>query len=106
MPQTPGAHPVKKSVLLLAVLSLAAALLSPVTSQAKEPPYRQPLSGDWDTKRLDVIVVPPAHGQIYNGNGPLNNLDPNEVGPNNSYVRATEDSIAEWQRVVRNFGPK
>ena len=99
----------KKRIWAVAALSLTATLLAPVTSQAKEPPpppYSQPTFDQWDTTKLDIIIAPPAHGQIYNGNGALNGGDPGEVGIANSYVRATEDSIAEWQRVVRKYGPK
>ena len=67
--------------------------------------YELPAQDDWTKTRLTVYVVPPSHGQLYNGNGPLGGGDPNEVTPfQNSYLRAIEASIEEWNRGIREFG--
>lgn len=54
-----------------------------------------------------MLIVPPEHGQIYNGNGALggssggvNELDPYA----NSYLRATEQSAEDWDRAIAQFG--
>lgn len=67
--------------------------------------YELPAQDQWTKTRLTVYVVPPTHGQLYNSNGPLGGGDPNEVTPfENSYLRAMEDSIQEWNRGIRAFG--
>lgn len=69
--------------------------------------YELPAQDDWDKAHLVVYIVPPSHGQLYNGNGPLGGADPNEVTPfKNSYLRAIEDSVEEWNRGIRMFGSK
>jgi hypothetical protein len=67
--------------------------------------YELPAQDDWTTGHLTVYIVPPSHGQLRNGNGPLGGGDPNEVTPfENSYLRAIEDSIQEWNKGIRMFG--
>lgn len=67
--------------------------------------FEMPAQDDWTKANLTVYIVPPSHGQLYNGNGPLGGGDPNEVTPfENSYLRAIEDSIEEWNRGIRKFG--
>lgn len=69
--------------------------------------YELPAQDDWTKGRLRVYIVPPSHGQLYNSSGPLAGGDPNEVTPfKNSYLRAIEDSIEEWNRGIREFGSK
>jgi hypothetical protein len=69
--------------------------------------YELPALDMWAKSRLTVHVVPPTHGQLYNGNGPAAGGDPNEVTPyENSYLRAMEDSIEEWNKGIRMFGSK
>lgn len=70
--------------------------------------YEIPAQDDWTKTRLTVYVVPPTHGQLYNSSGgPLGGGDPNEVTPfQNSYLRAMEVSIEEWNRGIRMFGSK
>ena len=92
-----------------ATVLLAGAVASAVLSPAQAGPsatYTQPVHKAWDEPKLDIIIVPPAHGQVYNGNGPLAGGDLREIGPANSYVRATEHSIADWQRLIRRHGPR
>lgn len=66
--------------------------------------YDLPLWFRWDKSILDVLIVPPNHGQILNGNGVLNEGDPDELTPFNSYLAAIEDSIADWDKAVALFG--
>ena len=95
------------------VLGLVAALVlssfaMPATALAdheEDGIYEIPAKDDWTTPRLTVYILPPSHGQLYNANGPLGGGDPNEVTPfQNSYLRAIEASIEEWNRGIRMFG--
>lgn len=92
---------------------LVLALLAAVTVSMLAPPasggrsFVQPLSKVWDTASIDVLLVPPGIGQVYNGNGPLNGSDLRELDAyENSYMRAMEDSIADWRRAVGAWGPR
>ena len=94
-------------------LVAAAALMVGVVSSAaladheEDGIYELPAQDNWAKSRLIVYIVPPSHGQIYNGNGALGGADPNEVTPfKNSYLRAIEASIREWNRGIRMFGSK
>lgn len=67
--------------------------------------YHQPVWFEWDEAVLDVLIVPPEHGQIVNENGPLGGEGVNELTPyENSYLRATEQSIKDWDRAVETYG--
>jgi hypothetical protein len=69
--------------------------------------YELPAQDDWTKARLRVYIVPPSHGQLYNSSGPFAGADPNEVTPfKNSYLRAIEASINEWNRGIRMFGSR
>lgn len=93
---------------------VAAVVLSSLAMPAAAPAdheedglYELPAQDDWTKTRLTVYIVPPAHGQLYNGYGPLAGGDPNEVTPfENSYLRAIEDSIDEWNLGIERFGSK
>ncbi|MGH2709878.1 MAG: LVIVD repeat-containing protein [Actinomycetota bacterium] len=72
------------------------------------PAYVQPLSFTWSKAVLDVLIVPPEHGQVYNSYGPLGGTSggPNELSLyQNTYLRAIERSVADWDRAVNTFGP-
>lgn len=68
--------------------------------------YRLPTNGTWSDGKIDVIVVPPLHGPLVNGSGPLGGGGADEIGLSNSYVRATKKSIREYTKVVRRYGPR
>jgi hypothetical protein len=69
--------------------------------------YEIPTQAFWTKTKLSVLIVPPEHGQLYNGYGPLAGADPNEVTSfKNSYLRAIEASINEWRRGIRKFGTR
>jgi hypothetical protein len=89
------------------VLLLGVAPLSALADHEEDGIFELPAQDDWTKTRLTVYVVPPTHGQLYNSNGPLGGADPNEVTPfENSYLRAMEDSIEEWNNGIRKFGSK
>lgn len=59
----------------------------------------------WDDAHLNVLVVPPNHGQLFNEeSGILNGSDPNELTPNNSYLAAIEDGIKAWGDAINKMG--
>ncbi len=92
---------------VIAAMLLAGMLPGAALADHEDGLYELPAQDNWTKTRLTVYVVPPSHGQLYNGNGPLAGGDPNEVTPfENSYLRAMEDSIEEWNRGIREFGSK
>jgi len=66
--------------------------------------YELPAWDMWDTPSLNVLVVPPAHGPIFGSQGFIENGDPAELTPFNTYLKAVEDSIAAWNWGVSRFG--
>lgn len=68
--------------------------------------YELPISFEWAKTTLDVLIIPPSHGQVVNDNGVLNGEDLSELNPlANSYLEAVEDSIAAWNTGIDAFGP-
>lgn len=54
---------------------------------------------------VDVIIVPPAHGQLVNDNGVLNGQDTDELHPyRTSYLQAIEDSVDAWRDGIDAYG--
>ncbi len=90
---------------VLLLLALATSVTLPSSAHAAGT-YTQPNWFTWNTASLDVIIVPPEHGQVFNGNGVLGGSEggTSEVTPFNSYLRAIEDSIVEWQNGVTRYG--
>lgn len=91
-----------KAALLTAMLLATAA---PAGGQPQHA-YEQDVLFYWDRLEFDVVVVPPNHGQVYNGNGPLGGGGPGELTPENSYLRAIEDSIQAWDDAVEEFATR
>lgn len=92
---------------LAAAIAFGALVAGPITSAGAsdaDGTYELPVWFRWERSTLDVIVVPPNHGQLLNGNGALNGGDPNELTPFNSYLKAVEASIADWDTAVAMFG--
>lgn len=86
---------------------MGAFLVAPISTAGAshdDGTYDIPVWFRWDTTVLDVIVVPPSHGPIYNNEGALDGNDPSELTPVNSYLAAIEDSAAGWDRAVEDFG--
>ena len=97
----------RKIFYLLAAVALLITLVpsAALADHEEDGTYELPARDFWDKSKLIVYIVPPTHGQLYNGNGPLGGADPNEVTPyENSYLRAMEDSIKEWNNGIRMFG--
>src|SRR5688572_6050866 len=88
---------------LIALGLLLAAAVQPARAEAT---YLQPLQFEWTGTRLDVLVLPVAHGQVYNVNGPLGGEDPaRETDPyDNSYMRAVMHSIGDVHRAIDLYG--
>lgn len=91
---------------MIATLALAALMTAaPASANHASGFYEQPVWFQWGQADLDVLIIPPNHGQLRNGNGALNGGDPNELNPlANSYLRAIEDSIADWDRGIAEYG--
>jgi len=89
----------------LLVAMAGAAGLPAASASHSDGSYDLPVWFTWGQTTLDVLIVPPAHGQIVNGNGALNGLDPFELTPLNSYLDATIDSVNDWRRAIDQFGP-
>lgn len=92
-------------------ISMIVLLLAPVLmnagSAAAASSYGQPLSVTLTEAQQDILIVPPEHGQIYNNYGPLGGASggPGELNPfQNTYLKAIEQSIADWDRAVAEFG--
>lgn len=104
----PGAAARLLSAVLAAALAVAPVATLPVAAtHGDDDTYDQPLISTWIRATLDVVIVPPSHGQLINGNGPLNDGDPAELTPcDNSYMHAIRDSIAHWEDAVQRFGPQ
>jgi hypothetical protein len=92
---------------LIALTSLLAlGILVAQVSASAATTYVQPVWFTWEKATLDVLIVPPEHGQIQNGNGVLGGSGGiEELNPyQNSYLRATEQSAADWKRAIATFG--
>ena len=98
----PDSKPVRRR-LALAALSLALWSLA-VPAQAAAT-YRQPVWFLWERSSLDILIVPPAHGQVWNSGGVLGGQGLMEATPFNSYLAAIERAAADWRRAVDAFGP-
>ncbi|MGH2709745.1 MAG: matrixin family metalloprotease [Actinomycetota bacterium] len=69
--------------------------------------YVQPVWFTWLKSTLDVLIVPPEHGQIYNNYGALGGSSGgvNELTPyQNTYLRATEESANDWKQAINTYG--
>lgn len=92
-------------ILLTAVLLLNVVATGAFADHEEDGLYELPTRDNWTKGNLSVLIVPPESGQLYNGYGALGGLATEEVTPfENSYLRAIEDSIAEWKSAVSKFG--
>lgn len=87
-----------------AVLSAAMGATASPVSPASATYYQDTLYR-WDRTGIDVLIVPPGHGQIYNDQGlapaGLLDLTPLEA----SYTRAAERGVKEWSGAITAMGP-
>ena len=98
----------KKTIwILLAGLLLTLGAAPALADHEDDGIFEIPTRDSWTKSKLSVLIVPPEHGQLYNHYGALGGLDAREVTPfENSYMRAIEDSIAEWQNGIEKFGSR
>ncbi|HEX2240518.1 MAG TPA: hypothetical protein VHJ82_05190 [Actinomycetota bacterium] len=94
----------RQLILVTTLVLLGTSLSAPAVAQ--DASYEQPNWFEWAETALDVIIVPPSHGQLLNGNGLLGGSEggASEVTPFNSYLKAMEKAIADWDRAVATFG--
>jgi len=91
--------------ILFAALVLGVTAAPALADHEEDGLYEIPTQDFWSKSKLSVLIIPPEHGQLYNQYGPLGGIDPREVTPfENSYLRAIEDSIAEWENGIQKFG--
>lgn len=96
----------RSSPLLTAGLLLTVALAAaPAQADHGSPDAEtHPVWFEWHTAQLDILIVPPEHGQLANSNGVLNGFDTDELDPYaNSYLAAIEASIQGWRDAVDQF---
>ena len=74
-------------------------------ANAASTDYRQPVVFESNTAVLDVLIVPPNHGQLLNDNGVLGGGGLGELTTSNSYLPAIEQSVRDFSRAVDQFGP-
>lgn len=87
---------------LIAAMMVVGPMTLPASAAAS---YSQPVWFTWNKTTLDVLIVPPGHGQVYNNYGVLGGGGANELTPyENSYLRAVEQSAADWDRAMAQFG--
>lgn len=100
-----GGNVRRKLVAAVAVFVVVFGSAPVYADRSSDVELRQPLYLEWDHMDFDVLIVPPAHGQVLNDYGPLGGNDAFELNPiANSYIKATEKAIADWQRAIRAFG--
>ena len=89
----------------LGLLIAAMMVGGPMALPAAAAGYSQPNWFTWNKATLDVLILPPEHGQIYNNYGVLGGQGVNELTPyGNSYLRAVEQSVAGWDTAVNTYG--
>ena len=97
----------RRSIRSIAVAGMSALGILASVSPAAAATYSQPVWFTWNKAVLDVLILPPGHGQIVNGNGALGGSGGgvNELTPyESSYMRAVEQSAADWDRAISTFG--
>lgn len=94
-----------RTTLLVACAALAATLPAAFASHA-DGSYDQPVWFQWAETNLDVVIVPPEHGQIYNGGGILGGAGVNELNPYaNSYMQAINNSVKNHKTAISTYAP-
>lgn len=67
--------------------------------------YDGPVWFDWDHTDIDVVIIPPEHGQWFNDEGIHGGPSVDEANPcASSYLRAILDAIQGWQDAIDEFG--
>ncbi|HEX9694849.1 MAG TPA: hypothetical protein VGB64_00885 [Actinomycetota bacterium] len=84
---------------ILAAVAITCASIAGATEA-----YREAALFEWDRLAIDVIILPPGHGQIYNDAGllPAGTADLHPLA--NSYAAAAERGAGLWQAAVRATG--
>lgn len=99
----------KRGLTSLFVFAIALGALVPPARADHEGDgyYEIPALQQWAETQLNVLIVPPNHGQLFTEEtGVLNNGDPNELTPFNTYLEAIEAAIAAWDEAVQMLGPE
>ena len=76
-----------------------------IASHESDGTYDESIFRTWNRTILNVLIIPPEHGQIVNGNGVLAGFNANELNPyENSYLGAIEGSIDMWRQAIALYG--
>lgn len=79
--------------------------LFPIAAKANTGDYVQPVWFSWSKTVLDVVIVPPEHGQVVNDSGLLGGNGADELNPyTSSYMQAIEKGVKDWDTAVEQFG--
>lgn len=86
-------------------IALLTALVPAGSASHADGDYEIPLLFEWHTSDLDILIVPPEHGQLRNNEDILDTLDPNEAHPcTMAWTRAIRDGIQNWKVAIEIFG--
>lgn len=97
--RAPGPTAVRAACLKAVVASAVLLFVAPVPGGAThgDGVFDLPATDlRWDTFRLDVLVVPPAHGPLSQGGEP--------ASANNSYRQAIFQAAAAWREAIDEYG--
>lgn len=93
------------AALVLAIALSWAVPAYPAAADHDDGAYELESHANWDHGDLSVLIVPPAHGQVFNlDSGALNGGDPSELTPFNSYLKAIEAAITAWDDAINLLG--
>ena len=99
----------RSRAVLTVLLTALVAVSFPLPSRADHEGdgyYEIPALQQWAETQLNVLVIPPNHGQLFTEEtGVVNNGDPNELTPFNTYLKAVENAIAAWDEAIDVLGP-
>lgn len=96
---------VNRQIVSVVAVLVALFVSAPAYAADSTVTLRQPLYLEWDHMDLDVLIVPPGHGQVSNDHGLFGGGAVDELNPlANSYIKATEKAIRDWQTAIRTFG--
>lgn len=91
---------------VLAALVAAALVPAAGATHADDGVYEQSVYFEWPRPHLDIVVVPPAHGEVDTRDG-LAGGDASQAHPyENDYMRATLAALEHWSEALGIFGPQ
>lgn len=85
--------------------SLVIAAVPPATATHSDGVYDEYILFDWDTTKLDVLIVPPGHGPLPD-DASRDEVErfADDVGPGNTHLQQVRDSIKAWKEGIDEMG--